>query len=101
MERVLDDLAQHVRDGLLDLFVDSRLHVVLRVRNVVLLLLFLVEPLAIAVLSQVQEILGTYRVAFAGVDWVVTFNACVLSCTIAFVAEARGITEALFLAIKL
>lgn len=75
VEDVLNDFTKNISNGLLNLLVDSSFNINFGVINNDLSVIVLVgEDSAVAVLVDLEKIVGADRVAFAGINIVFTFD---------------------------
>jgi hypothetical protein len=100
MEGVLNDFREDVADGASDLIVDPVLHILLGVRDVVMVALALKFE-AVAVVVEIKEIFCVNKVAIAGINRVLALLLCELSVTPAIFDEARCFAQAILLAVEL
>jgi len=75
LEGVLDDFTEDVGDGLLNLFVDAHLNVLLGVNSdeFLRLVTVLIENAAVAFIIEVQHVLGADNVAVTSINGVHAF----------------------------
>ena len=98
----MHDFAQDVSYCLLDLLVDALLYVLLGVINLShLFVTALIENHAISFLVQVKHVIRADSLALAWLNWMHPFFRGVFSVSAALVHEARGLTDALLLAVEL